>query len=305
MPFFRKSASANFDIFSGFAYYLPGLKDLIPIVCWLLVGALVGSLFSALFLIAMPSPNATAYAMIVFYPLQFLAVMLMARSKSSQASLFEKGYALDTNHFGTMSGALAALLCAIAILAMSFWTDLVTIGLPDMPESLKTAMKSLTEGPLWANLLCVGVFAPFFEEWLCRGTLLRGLLNHKRKDGTVMKPMWAIVISAAFFALIHMNPWQAIPAFIIGLMMGWVYYRTGSLKLTMLMHCVNNTSVVLLSRLPSLKEAETWMDVLPVWAYCAALALAAALLYFFVRTMLKITPLTPQGSCAELSESAI
>ena len=129
-----------------------------------------------------------------------------------------------------------------------------------MPEVLKNALEQLTEGPLWVSLLSVSVFAPLFEEWLCRGLVLRGLLQK-------MNPASAIGVSAAFFAILHMNPWQAIPAFILGLLFGYVYYKTGSLKLTMLMHCVNNTMAVVASRIPSLSDAETFMDVMSPWAY--------------------------------------
>ena len=82
-----------------------------------------------------------------------------------------------------------------------------------------------------------------------------------------MNPAKAICISAAFFAVLHMNPWQAIPAFILGLLFGYVYYRTGSLKLTMLMHCVNNTFAVIFSKIPAFAEADSFMDVMRPWAY--------------------------------------
>ncbi len=82
-----------------------------------------------------------------------------------------------------------------------------------------------------------------------------------------MNPTAAILISAVFFAVLHMNPWQAIPAFLLGSLFGYVYYKTGSLKLTMLMHCVNNSFAILLSRVPEFKEAESFMDVLSPWAY--------------------------------------
>ena len=57
------------------------------------------------------------------------------------------------------------------------------------------AMSSLTGGPFWSSFLVTAIFAPIFEEWLCRGMILRGLL-------TKIKPAWAIIISALFFALI-------------------------------------------------------------------------------------------------------
>jgi hypothetical protein len=80
-------------------------------------------------------------------------------------------------------------------------------------------------------------------------------------------PKTAIIVSAVFFAVIHFNPWQAIPAFILGLLFGYVYYKTGSLKLTMLMHCANNTMAAIFSRIPAFEEAETFIDVMNPWTY--------------------------------------
>ena len=100
---------------------------------------------------------------------------------------------------------------------------------------------------------------------------MRGLLNK-------VSPAAAISISAAFFAVIHLNPWQAIPAFVLGLLFGLVYYKTGSLKLTMLMHCVNNTMAALLSRVPSLKDVDSIVDVMSPWTYASIFICCAAFL---------------------------
>ena len=93
-----------------------------------------------------------------------------------------------------------------------------------------------------------------------------------------MNPTGAICVSAAFFAVLHLNPWQAIPAFILGLLFGYVYYRTGSLKLTMLMHCVNNTFATIFSRIPAFREADTFMDILSPWKYAAIFILCILIL---------------------------
>jgi membrane protease YdiL (CAAX protease family) len=85
-------------------------------------------------------------------------------------------------------------------------------------------------------------------------------------------------VSAAFFAVLHMNPWQAIPAFLLGLLFGYLYYKTGSLKLTMLMHCVNNTLAAVTTRIPSLSEAETFMDILSPWAYACVFVACLAII---------------------------
>jgi membrane protease YdiL (CAAX protease family) len=169
-------------------------------------------------------------------------------------------------------------VASIATIAAAFIAEPINTLLPEMPEFLKQALEQLTEGPLWVAFLSVSVFAPLFEEWLCRGLVLRGLLRK-------FNPASAIMVSAAFFAILHMNPWQAIPAFLLGLLFGYVYYKTGSLKLTMLMHCVNNTLALITSRIPSLTDAETFMDIMSPWAYvciyiASVLFVAAAIITF-------------------------
>lgn len=154
-----------------------------------------------------------------------------------------------------------AFAAVCSTIALAYVAEPLTNLLPPMPEWMEQTMKKMLEdSPVWITLLSVSVFAPFFEEWMCRGIVLRGLLGR-------MHPASAIAISSAFFAILHMNPWQAIPAFLLGSLFGYVYYKTGSLKLTMLMHCANNTLAVIVAKVPSLKDADTFMDVLSPWAY--------------------------------------
>ena len=129
--------------------------------------------------------------------------------------------------------------------------------------------------------------------------ILRGLLNHKREDGSTMHPAWAIVISALFFGLIHANPWQALPAFMLGCLFGYVYYKTGSLKLTMLMHCVNNTLSTLLSRFggEEVSQAKSLLDLMPVWEYILLFCISVGILIALSAELSKIELQRPQGNC--------
>jgi len=45
--------------------------------------------------------------------------------------------------------------------------------------------------------------------------------------------------------LIHLNPWQFIGGFIIGLFSGWIYYKTGKLTLPIIIHFTNNLAASL------------------------------------------------------------
>ena len=223
------------------------------------------------------------YGMLVSYPLMFIPAMLYASAKSRLDENFTPDVPVDSNRFGRLGGFAMAVIVSIATLAAAFLTDITTKLLPPMPAFLEEAMKQLLDAPLWVTLISVSVFAPFFEEWLCRGMIMRGLLGR-------MSPFAAITVSAAFFAVIHLNPWQAIPAFILGLLFGLVYYKTGSLKLTMLMHCVNNTMAAIFSRIPDFRDAEAFIDVMNPWAYAGICLCSVAFIAATIVILMGIRP---------------
>lgn len=251
----------NFNYLKSYTYFIPTIPELLVLGIWFIVGVLAGNALSMAFVSLIGAKAATDYGMLVCYPLMFIPAMLYASAKSHSRAGKIKGVPLDRSVFAPVGGPALVLMLSVATLAMSFAVDAVNALLPPMPQALQDALKAMTTGNVWLNLLMVGVFAPVFEEWLCRGMVLRPLLVR----GT--RPVWAIPVSAAVFALIHMNPWQAVPAFIIGLLFGYVYYKTGSLRLTMLMHCVNNSFAVIVGRFDALKDADNWMQVLEPQCY--------------------------------------
>ena len=285
MGFFKRhQGRASYDLFSTYSYFLPGLKGMLMLLIMFLLGSLLGNIVIAVLSLCLSSQFAMEYGTVISYPLMFVPPMLYASYQSRKAEFSawaEEGSTcipLDSNNFGRLGGWKLAVVASIATIAAAFIAEPINTLLPEMPEFLKQALEQLTEGPLWVAFLSVSVFAPLFEEWLCRGLVLRGLLRK-------FNPASAIMVSAAFFAILHMNPWQAIPAFLLGLLFGYVYYKTGSLKLTMLMHCVNNTLALITSRIPSLADAETFMDIMSPWAYiciyiASVLFVAAAIITF-------------------------
>jgi len=78
------------------------------------------------------------------------------------------------------------------------------------------------------------------EELLFRGLILSGL----RRYGS-----WpAIVISSLLFALAHASIYRLLPTFCLGLLLGHVVQRTGSIACSMLVHALNNGVAVTLTR---------------------------------------------------------
>ena len=257
--FKRHQGRGSYDLFSNYNHFLPGVGGMFGLLGLFILGAILGNLV-LLALQAFLPEVAKEYGTLISYPMMFIPAMLYASAKSRFDENFTPEVPVDSCRFGRLGGLKIAVIVSIATIAAAFITDISSKLLPPMPEMLEKAMKALLDAPLWITLISVSVFAPFFEEWLCRGMIMRGLLNR-------MSPFAAITISAAFFAVIHMNPWQAIPAFILGLLFGFVYYKTGSLKLTMLMHCVNNTMAAIFSRIPAFQDAESFIDVMKPWTY--------------------------------------
>lgn len=274
MAFFRRhTGRASYDLFANHSHFVPGYGGMFMLFAMFLIGAILGSILTGA--LALISPEFSAmYGTVISYPVMFIPAWLYASAKSRRDEFFETGYALDSSNFGRLGGFSMAVIVSIATMATAFMADSLNSIMPETPEWFEKAMEQIMDAPVWITLISVSIFAPLFEEWLCRGLVLRGLLQKTH-------PVSAILVSAAFFAILHMNPWQALPAFLLGVLFGYVYYKTGSLKLTMLMHCVNNTLAVVFSKIPSLEEAEGFADVLSPWAYagiflaCVAFVVAA------------------------------
>lgn len=272
----RKQKRGDFGIPSSYDYYTPGWKGLLALVLFFLLGMLIANILGIVFVLCSAkgwlSENFFAdYGMLICYPLMFIPAMIFAGVKSRANEAFDNPVPLDRDNFGKMGGLGAALAAVLLMLSAALALDPVSALLPPMDDKTRAAMDMLLNGPLAASILTTCIFAPVFEEWLCRGMILRSLLR-------ISHPAIAIMLSALFFALIHGNLWQAIPAFIIGVVFGWIYYKTGSLKLTMLMHCVNNSFSLLISRLPAVREYETFKDMFGGWNVQYLMSVAACLL---------------------------
>lgn len=101
-------------------------------------------------------------------------------------------------------------------------------------EILQGVSSLIGSQPLWIVLLMLAVLPAVCEELTYRGFIFGGLL---RKDGALR----AVLVSSIFFGLSHTVLQQSISATVMGLLLGIVAWRTGSVLCTMVIHCVNNT----------------------------------------------------------------
>lgn len=132
----------------------------------------------------------------------------------------------------------------------------------------------------WSILMTV-VLAPVMEETLFRG-IIQGSIY--RRDGAVK----SILLSALLFGVFHIIPQQVINAFLVGIILGYIYFRTGSLLTVIILHALNNAISYILLELLGPQRAnmplremlgnDTWYYI--VYAVCAALVIVGAVMIY-------------------------
>lgn len=179
---------------------------------------------------------------------------------------------------GQVAGLVVAMLGCILVISEA--DNLLRMVLP-VPEWFLKFMETLTsEGHAASRFFLLVIVAPFTEELLFRGIILRGLLgrwNAKR----------AILVSSLLFALIHLNPWQFVTAMLLGCMLGWVYLRTGSVWLCVLGHAIVNgaffLSTTLEPNIPGVTPPSGWSEpsLQPWWLDLIGVGLLLAGIWMF------------------------
>ena len=254
--------------------YAPSLGEL-----WLVVMVLFcigGNLVSAAVAIVIDflfnlDPDVSKLVIVGLYPLGFCLVIpfVLYRAKEQyQRNLFahKPHFASPSPHFG-ISVVLVFLLLLVLVPVFGTAIEPLTMWIP-MPEVMKSLFSTITQSG-WISFVSVVVMAPVLEEWLLRGVALKGLLR------AGASPAYAIGWSALMFGVMHMNPWQAIPAILMGMLFGWIYWRTRSLWATIFMHAVNNGTAFFIGLFfPELPEDVSTLDLVGRHNYPWVLAVA-------------------------------
>jgi len=202
----------------GFVIVFTILVSLGAVVLSVIISSIWGQPESRAFL-------SNSWTLLVLYSLPFVLTLWYGATMKKRR---EGGYSFSLKSIPPVY----YLLLPVATLAIYFIIDPVVDLIP-MPDFFKKMMEDLLDRHNVPTFLMLVVAAPVFEEFLCRGIILDGLLKH-------YSPNKAIIWSAVIFGVMHLNPWQFISAVALGLFMGWIYYQTRSLIGVMLIHAVAN-----------------------------------------------------------------
>lgn len=174
--------------------------------------------------------------------------------------LTRKAHPMRDLGFRSLAQPWWLILIGVAVMFVSIpvttrlttWNESMSFGknlswLEDWIKSLEETAKAATEkmlnvntfGGLLLNLLIIALIPAFGEEMTFRGVLQQSLTRK-------LNPHVAIILSAAIFSFIHFQFYGFLPRMFLGILLGYMFYITGSLWTSMLMHFFNNGTAVVL-----------------------------------------------------------
>ena len=175
-----------------------------------------------------------------------------------------KEFLLPISRFGVSRNPLGfnkiqawSLLGIVAIFAVVPFLSMVTewnngIVFPEsmraIEERLRTSQEKqeeiikmfISQGSLFSSLLIVAELAAVCEELLFRSVIQNALIK-LCKNAHV-----AIIVTAIIFSAFHMDFFGFFPRAILGVMLGYMFWMSGSIIPSMLMHFFNNSTIVVL-----------------------------------------------------------
>ena len=149
---------------------------------------------------------------------------------------FVKMYGFKPYAFAISMWLIALTILMIWIAALS-WLKLDFLLPPD------TAQQVMDEagGNLITTLILVGIIGPIAEEIFFRGFVLPGLV---KQFGVVR----SLLLSSLLFGIFHFDPGAIVPTFTLGLALGWVYLKTGSIWPSVFAHGLHNSLAIMMAK---------------------------------------------------------
>lgn len=123
---------------------------------------------------------------------------------------------------------LALLMGILGIAINSF---VLSFFQTDYEKTVELSRQILESG--WIGVIPVVFFIPIVEEIVFRKIFITALLDE-------MSPVWAVLLSAFMFGVLHVQPVQILGATLLGVVFGALYFLTKSLLPSILLHVFNN-----------------------------------------------------------------
>lgn len=151
-------------------------------------------------------------------------------------------------------------------------------------RTIKALLSRHTIQDLLLNLVLIAGLAAVGEELLFRGMAQRLLIKMFKS------PLAGIIVSAAIFSAMHMQFYGFLPRFALGILLGLIYWYSGSLWLAMLAHFIYDAVLIILAYLyPEMLNDE---NTVPLTNLALAGTISLALVSVLVIWMKKKSAIT-------------
>lgn len=159
---------------------------------------------------------------------------------------------------------LALLFLGVSsCIALNYWIELS--GLAKLFKGYVQVAETIYRGKLAEEFLAVVLAAPAVEELLFRGLAYNGFRRLWGKRA-------AMVLSALFFGAYHRNMVQFVYAFVLGLMLVYVYEAFGTIRASILFHISANAASVIMTECMDLSWMKEDSRAMLVLAFICTLA---------------------------------
>ena len=219
----------------------------------LFISSLVGAAVSAAFLFAgdLGMKIAQGLSSIMMFVVPPVVYYLITRKERAMPALGFRAVNKPWLYYILIGAALMFVSLPVTN-QLTAWNEAMDFGsvfekLEEYLKSLEEAAQAATEkmlkadhlGGLLFNLLIIALIPAVGEELTFRGVLQQGLSRR-------MNPHVAIILAAAIFSFIHFQFYGFLPRMFLGILLGYMFYVSGSLWTSILMHFVNNGTAVVL-----------------------------------------------------------
>ncbi|MDA8219556.1 MAG: CPBP family intramembrane metalloprotease [Dehalococcoidales bacterium] len=166
-----------------------------------------------------------------------LAVVYLRTLRTGATTEREMG--LVGSHFLRNFGLGVLGAVVILVISVAIGLALTQFGV-QQTQTEELAITSASPNVFYMLLISGGLIAPFAEEIFFRGYVFRSYLE-------TMGPVRAYLLSAFVFGILHLNAAAFLPLFVIGLVLAFLYHRSGSLVPSMVAHSLNNVAALVLA----------------------------------------------------------
>lgn len=168
------------------------------------------------------------------------------------------------------------------------WNESMKLGsfeaLEDLLQNMEDMAGDLTDrmlqvdtiGGLLFNLLVIALIPAIGEELTFRGVVQQALVKGCKNAHV------AIILAAAVFSFIHFQFYGFLPRMFLGILLGYMFYYSGSLWTSILMHFINNGTAVVVAYLEYKGitdiEMEDFGSTTNLWLMIGSLVVTVALI---------------------------